>query len=119
MKCTSVTFYRDGDGFVISGGNFLGEYMAKVLDYLAIGIHEITSVSERRIDRLVNPTLSNLPAFLVPEGGLNSGFSMRLLWSRRISRTIDAVLDLIRSGAICEVAAPFLTEWIVSSRARH
>ncbi|EEY63385.1 histidine ammonia-lyase [Phytophthora infestans T30-4] len=74
MKRTSDTFYRGGGGFVISGGNFHGEYPAKVLDYLAIGIHEIASVSERRIERLVNPTLSNLPAFLVPEGGLNSGF---------------------------------------------
>ncbi|RLN52496.1 hypothetical protein BBP00_00009629 [Phytophthora kernoviae] len=74
MKRNSDTFYRGGGGFVISGGNFHGEYPAKVLDYLAIGIHEIASVSERRIERLVNPTLSNLPAFLVPEGGLNSGF---------------------------------------------
>jgi histidine ammonia-lyase len=41
-----------------------------VLDNLAIGIHEITSVNEHRIERLVNPTLSSLPAFLVPEGGL-------------------------------------------------
>ena len=45
-----------------------------MLDYLAIAVHELASVSERRIERLVNPTLSNLPAFLVKEGGLNSGF---------------------------------------------
>ncbi|CAI5725696.1 unnamed protein product [Hyaloperonospora brassicae] len=71
MKRTSDTFYRGGDGFVISGGNFHGEYPAKALDYLAIGVHEIASISERRIERLVNPTLSHLPAFLVPDGGLN------------------------------------------------
>jgi hypothetical protein len=41
---------------------------------LTIGIHEIASVSERRIERLVNPALSGLPAFLVSRGGLNSGF---------------------------------------------
>lgn len=74
LKRTTDTFYRGGGGFVISGGNFHGEYPAKVLDYLAIAIHEIASVSERRIERLVNPTLSNLPAFLVKDGGLNSGF---------------------------------------------
>lgn len=45
-----------------------------VLDYLTIGIHEVASISERRIERLVNPQLSGLPAFLVNKGGLNSGF---------------------------------------------
>ncbi|KAL3853396.1 hypothetical protein ACJMK2_016939 [Sinanodonta woodiana] len=61
-------------GEIISGGNFHGEYPAKVLDYLAIAIHELSSISERRIERLVNPALSELPAFLTPDGGLNSGF---------------------------------------------
>uniref|UniRef100_A0A8C6P0A6 Histidine ammonia-lyase n=1 Tax=Nothobranchius furzeri TaxID=105023 RepID=A0A8C6P0A6_NOTFU len=58
----------------ISGGNFHGEYPAKALDYLAIGVQELASISERRIERLVNPTHSELPAFLVKEGGLNCGF---------------------------------------------
>uniref|UniRef100_H2ZZT5 Histidine ammonia-lyase n=1 Tax=Latimeria chalumnae TaxID=7897 RepID=H2ZZT5_LATCH len=58
----------------ISGGNFHGEYPAKALDYLAIGVHELAAISERRIERLCNPSLSELPAFLVSEGGLNSGF---------------------------------------------
>ncbi|XP_070226431.1 histidine ammonia-lyase isoform X3 [Bos mutus] len=61
-------------GETISGGNFHGEYPAKALDYLAIGVHELASISERRIERLCNPSLSELPAFLVAEGGLNSGF---------------------------------------------
>ncbi|XP_047018138.1 histidine ammonia-lyase [Ictalurus punctatus] len=61
-------------GITISGGNFHGEYPAKALDFLAIGVHELASISERRIERLCNPLLSNLPAFLVKEGGLNSGF---------------------------------------------
>uniref|UniRef100_A0A8C4S0F2 Histidine ammonia-lyase n=1 Tax=Erpetoichthys calabaricus TaxID=27687 RepID=A0A8C4S0F2_ERPCA len=61
-------------GETISGGNFHGEYPAKALDYLAIGVHELASLSERRIERLCNPSLSELPAFLVNEGGLNSGF---------------------------------------------
>jgi histidine ammonia-lyase len=74
LKRTTDTFYRGGGGFIISGGNFHGEYPAKVLDFLAIAVHELASVSERRLERLVNPSLSNLPAFLVKEGGLNSGF---------------------------------------------
>eukprot|EP00079_Xenopus_tropicalis_P033755 XP_017947526.1 PREDICTED: histidine ammonia-lyase isoform X2 [Xenopus tropicalis] len=61
-------------GETISGGNFHGEYPAKALDYLAIGVHELAAISERRIERLCNPSLSELPAFLVTEGGLNSGF---------------------------------------------
>ncbi|EGG16101.1 histidase [Cavenderia fasciculata] len=58
----------------MSGGNFHGEYPAKALDYLAIGIHELSNISERRIERLVNNQLSGLPAFLIKEGGLNSGY---------------------------------------------
>ncbi|XP_032827458.2 histidine ammonia-lyase isoform X1 [Petromyzon marinus] len=67
-----MVFYERGE--TISGGNFHGEYPAKVLDYLAIGVHELAAISERRIERLCNPSLSELPAFLVNEGGLNSGF---------------------------------------------
>lgn len=59
---------------IISGGNFHGEYPAKALDYLAIAVHELASMSERRTERLINPALSGLPAFLVKDGGLNSGF---------------------------------------------
>ncbi|EGC35057.1 histidase [Dictyostelium purpureum] len=59
----------------ISGGNFHGEYPAKALDYLAIGIHELSNISERRMERLVNSQLSEgLPSFLVNGGGLNSGY---------------------------------------------
>jgi histidine ammonia-lyase len=60
----------------LSGGNFHGEYPAKAMDYLAIGIHEIANISERRIERLVNYHLSGLPPFLSKEGGFNSGFMM-------------------------------------------
>jgi len=75
FKKQSDTKYTNTNGGVImSGGNFHGEYPAKALDYLAIGIHEIAAISERRIERLCNPSLSGLPAFLVKEGGLNSGF---------------------------------------------
>lgn len=63
-------------GEIISGGNFHGEYPAKALDYLAIGIHELAQISERRLERLMNPHLSGLPAFLTKDGGLNSGYMM-------------------------------------------
>lgn len=62
------------DGVAFSGGNFHGQPMALPFDFLAIAISEIANVSERRIERLVNPQLSELPAFLTKKGGLHSGF---------------------------------------------
>ena len=60
---------------VLSGGNFHGEPVALAMDFLGIALSELANISERRIERLVNPQLSNgLPAFLTPNGGLNSGF---------------------------------------------
>lgn len=58
----------------ISGGNFHGQPMALSFDFLGIALSELANISERRIERLVNPALSGLPAFLVKHGGLNSGF---------------------------------------------
>lgn len=58
----------------ISGGNFHGQPMALSFDFLGIALAEIANISERRLERLVNPALSGLPAFLVEHGGLNSGF---------------------------------------------
>ena len=62
------------EGEAISGGNFHGEFLALSADYLAMAMSEIGNISERRIERLVNPQLSGLPAFLTRSGGLNSGF---------------------------------------------
>lgn len=60
---------------VISGGNFHGQPLALPFDFLAIGLAELANISERRLERLVNPALSNdLPAFLVEKGGVNSGY---------------------------------------------
>ncbi len=56
------------------GGNFHGQPIAMVMDFLCMGVSEFANISERRIERLVNPKLSGLPAFLVRDGGLNSGF---------------------------------------------
>ncbi len=59
---------------IVSGGNFHGQPVALALDFLAIALSEIANISERRIERLVNPQLSGLPAFLIKDAGLNSGF---------------------------------------------
>lgn len=65
------------EGDVISGGNFHGEPVAFALDFLAIALSALAGISERRIERLVNPALSEgLPPFLAPAAGLNSGFMM-------------------------------------------
>ena len=58
----------------ISGGNFHGQPIALAMDFLGIAVSEYADVSERRIERMVNPNLSGLPAFLTKNGGLNSGF---------------------------------------------
>ena len=103
-KSASDTCYAGGGAVIISGGNFhgaerprpsfrrrrfserasrakrsprlffLGEYPAKACDYLAIGVAELANISERRTERLMNPDLSELPAFLTADGGFNSGF---------------------------------------------
>ena len=62
------------DGAVLSGGNFHAEPVALAADYLALAIAEIGALSERRIALLIDSHLSGLPAFLVKDGGLNSGF---------------------------------------------
>jgi histidine ammonia-lyase len=62
-------------GELVSNGNFHGQPVAFALDALAMAVSELASISERRLERLVNPALSDgLPAFLTEEGGLNSGF---------------------------------------------
>ncbi|HLE09697.1 MAG TPA: histidine ammonia-lyase [Bacteriovoracaceae bacterium] len=58
---------------VISGGNFHGEAVALALDYLAMGLSEVANICERRIEKMMNPVFSELPAFLVKNSGLNSG----------------------------------------------
>jgi histidine ammonia-lyase len=62
------------DGTVVSGGNFHAEPVALAADQIALGLCEIGNISERRTAILVDPKMSGLPAFLVKESGLNSGF---------------------------------------------
>jgi len=68
---------RSEDADVISGGNFHGEPVAFALDFLGIALSALAGISERRLERMVNPALSEgLPPFLAPGAGLNSGFMM-------------------------------------------
>jgi histidine ammonia-lyase len=63
------------DGILVSNGNFHGQPLAFALDCLAMAVSELADIAERRVERLVNPSLSDgLPAFLTGDGGLNSGF---------------------------------------------
>jgi len=72
-----LTDPKKAEGDVISGGNFHGEPLAFALDFLAIALTALAGISERRIERLVNPALSEgLPPFLAADAGLNSGFMM-------------------------------------------
>ncbi|MBA3914989.1 MAG: aromatic amino acid lyase, partial [Acidobacteriales bacterium] len=65
------------EGDILSGGNFHGQPIAFVLDFVAIALSALAGISERRLERLVNPQLSEgLPPFLAPGAGLNSGFMM-------------------------------------------
>jgi histidine ammonia-lyase len=72
-----ITEAKNFKGDVISGGNFHGEPLAFALDFLGIALSALAGISERRIERLVNPALSEgLPPFLAQGAGLNSGFMM-------------------------------------------
>jgi len=66
-------FFPESEEFLL-GGNFHGQPVALAMDFLCMAVSELANISERRIERLLNPKLSGLPAFLVSDGGLNSGF---------------------------------------------
>jgi histidine ammonia-lyase len=73
----SGTVLEEAQGDILSGGNFHGEPVAFVLDFLAVAVSSLAGISERRLERLVNPALNeNLPPFLAAGAGLNSGFMM-------------------------------------------
>ncbi len=69
-----LVFAREGE--VVSGGNFHGQPLATVLDLMAIALSHLGTISERRIDRMVNPLTSELPPFLARSPGLESGFML-------------------------------------------
>ena len=89
---------------VISGGNFHGQPIAFAMDFIKLGIAEAASISERRIERLVNPQLNDLPAFLSPNPGLESGamimqYSAASLVSENKTLAHPASVDSIPSSA--------------------
>jgi histidine ammonia-lyase len=65
---------EDGDGIAISGANFDGTYIGMSADSLCVALANLAKISERRIDRMVNSHFSEMPAFLVRNPGLNSGY---------------------------------------------
>jgi len=88
----------------ISGGNFHGEPVALVMDYLTIAVAELGSISERRVEQLINPVFSQAPAFLVKNKGLNSGFMIAhvaaaSLASENKTKAFPASVDSIPTSA--------------------
>ncbi|HYK72213.1 MAG TPA: histidine ammonia-lyase [Pseudoneobacillus sp.] len=95
--------FHDGD-MVVSGGNFHGQPIAFAMDFMKIAIAELANISERRIERLVNPQLNDLPPFLSPEPGLQSGamilqYSAASLVSENKTLAHPASVDSIPSSA--------------------
>ncbi|HEY8552165.1 MAG TPA: histidine ammonia-lyase [Thermaerobacter sp.] len=121
---------REGiGGDVLSGGNFHGEPVALVLDYATMALAELANIAERRIERLVNPQLSGLPAFLTRHGGLHSGlmlaqYTAAALVAENKTLAMPASVDSIPSSANQEdhvsmgmIAA--LKLWRVVAHVRH
>jgi histidine ammonia-lyase len=76
---------------VLSGGNFHGEPVALALDYAAIAVADLGTIAERRVERLVNPTLSGLPAFLSPYPGTNSGLMIAQVTAAALTSEIKTL----------------------------
>lgn len=100
-----LIFDNDDETLVISGGNFHGQPIAFAVDFLKIGVAELANVSERRLERLINPQLNGgLPAFLSPEPGLQSGamimqYAAASLVSENKTLAHPASVDSIPSSA--------------------
>ena len=91
-------------GNIVSGGNFHGQPVSLALDVLAIALAQLSTISERRVEQLVNPSLSGLPPFLAKNSGLNSGFMIAQVTSAALvaeSRILchPASVDSIPSSA--------------------
>lgn len=89
-----MVFADDDD--MVSGGNFHGAPVALAADTLALAVTQLATISERRTERLLNPTLSGLPAFLTRDGGLHSGYMM-------VQVTAAAVTSELKS--LCHAAS--------------
>src|SRR5207244_955891 len=91
-------------GEIVSGGNFHGQPIALASDLLAAAVADLSSISERRVENLVNPDLSGLPGFLTPHPGLNSGMMLvqvlaAALVSENKAASFPASVDSIPTSA--------------------
>ncbi|MGA2509739.1 MAG: histidine ammonia-lyase [Candidatus Acidiferrales bacterium] len=78
-------------GEVISGGNFHGQPLAMAADQMAVALATLGGISERRIEQMTNPQTSMLPAFLVREAGLNSGFMILQVTAAALASEMKAL----------------------------
>jgi len=92
---------KGGAGEVISGGNFHGAPLAYAFDYAAIALTDLASITERRIDRLLNPDINEgLPAFLSPDAGLSSGFMMAQIVAAALINDCQVLAHPSSTGSI-------------------
>ena len=90
-----------GGGDVISGGNFHGAPLAYAFDYAAIGLTDLAGITERRIDRLLNPDINEgLPAFLSPDPGLSSGFMIAQIVAAALINECQVLAHPSSTGSI-------------------
>jgi histidine ammonia-lyase len=91
----------NGGGDVLSGGNFHGAPLSYALDYAAIAITDLASITERRIDRLLNPDINEgLPAFLSPDPGLSSGFMIAQIVAAALINECQVLAHPSSTGSI-------------------
>jgi histidine ammonia-lyase len=84
-----MVFHESGD--IVSGGNFHGAPVAVASDVLCLAVTQLATISERRCERLVNPALSGLPAFLTRHGGLESGLMMAQVTAAALTSEIKTL----------------------------
>jgi histidine ammonia-lyase len=90
-----------GSGAVLSGGNFHGAPLAYAFDYASLALTDLASITERRIDRLLNPDINEgLPAFLSPDPGLSSGFMMAQIVSAALINECQVLATPSSIGSI-------------------
>ena len=100
------------EGEAISGGNFHGEPIAFIADFVSIALTELSNITERRIDRLVNPLVSSLPPFLAKgEEGLNSGF---MIWQYTAASLVSENKALSHPGSVDSIPTSAFQEDHVS-----
>jgi histidine ammonia-lyase len=93
-----LVFAETGD--VLSGGNFHGQPLAMAADQMAVGLATLGGISERRIEQMTNPQTSMLPAFLVREAGLNSGFMILQVTAAALASEMRALAAPHSVGSI-------------------